>query len=220
MDDRRSRFGGAGSGELPLGRERDAADAGTAVAGGFADEEDRRAGSVVQVVGKAFEEVRRGGVLVERLADAGGCQAGRECHPAPTFRRTPDTEMLQPRSDTVAMRAFWRRWLGQARQAGLDKPSTTFAQYNIYDARNLFSHLVRRVQKGEEIVIARAGDPIVRLVPYREELPRRPGALRLSLIVNDALDAPLGAERVTPTRSSPAASTSRQEPPGSPPESR
>jgi prevent-host-death family protein len=102
----------------------------------------------------------------------------------------------------------------------LDKPATTFAQYNIYDARNLFSHLVRRVQKGEEIVIARAGDPVVRLVPYRDELPRRPGALRLSLIVNDALDAPLGAESVTPTRSSPAASTSHPEPPGSPPESR
>ncbi len=118
------------------------------------------------------------------------------------------------------MWSFWRRWLGQARQAGLDKPATTFAQYNIYDARNLFSHLVRRVQKGEEIVIARAGDPVVRLVPYRDELPRRPGALRLSLIVNDALDAPLGAEDVIPTRSSPVASRSRPGQPGSPPESR
>jgi hypothetical protein len=42
MHDRRGRFGRAGAGELALRGERDSRDAGTAVAGGFADEQQRR----------------------------------------------------------------------------------------------------------------------------------------------------------------------------------
>ena len=38
---------------------------------------------------------------------------------------------------------------------------------NIYEAKTRFSRLVERVEAGEEIVIARAGRPVARLVPYR-----------------------------------------------------
>ena len=39
------------------------------------------------------------------------------------------------------------------------------AQINIRDAKTHFSSLIERVQGGEEILIARAGRPVARLVP-------------------------------------------------------
>jgi prevent-host-death family protein len=39
------------------------------------------------------------------------------------------------------------------------------AMVNVHDAKTHFSKLLRRVTAGEEIVIARAGRPVARLVP-------------------------------------------------------
>jgi prevent-host-death family protein len=108
------------------------------------------------------------------------------------------------------MPQFIPSWLRQVRQAGLDKPAR--AVYNTYDARNLFSQLVRRARRGEEIVIAHAGTPVAKLVPYTEDVPTRPGIFRLSLYVDEGgtgadPEAPPQADGATPTRSSPAAST-------------
>ena len=61
---------------------------------------------------------------------------------------------------------------------------------NIYDAKTQFSRLVARAAAGEEILIARAGKPIVRLVPIATAAPRRPGLLK-GLTVPDALFEPL-----------------------------
>jgi prevent-host-death family protein len=82
------------------------------------------------------------------------------------------------------------------------------AQYNTRDARDLLSHLLRRVRAGEEIVIAHAGRPVAKLVPYGGE-PCRPGLVRTQLVVEDVIV--LGRQRqvagaATPTRSSRAAS--------------
>jgi prevent-host-death family protein len=41
------------------------------------------------------------------------------------------------------------------------------AEVNVRDAKTHLSRLLRRVENGEEIVIARAGKPVVRLVPVR-----------------------------------------------------
>jgi prevent-host-death family protein len=50
---------------------------------------------------------------------------------------------------------------------------------NIHEAKTHLSRLVERVETGEEIVIARAGRPVARLVPYRARTkPRVPGAWR------------------------------------------
>jgi prevent-host-death family protein len=50
---------------------------------------------------------------------------------------------------------------------------------NIHEAKTHFSRLVERAAAGEEIVIGKAGRPLVRLVPYRQDRePRRPGGLR------------------------------------------
>ena len=61
---------------------------------------------------------------------------------------------------------------------------------NIYDAKTHFSRLVDRAASGEEIVIARAGKPVVKLVPVEAAGPREPGLLR-GASIPDALLAPL-----------------------------
>ena len=45
---------------------------------------------------------------------------------------------------------------------------------NIHEAKTHLSRLVERVEAGEEIVIARAGRPVARLVPYAQEAGPRP----------------------------------------------
>lgn len=53
------------------------------------------------------------------------------------------------------------------------------ASVNIHEAKTHLSRLVEQVEAGEEIVIARAGRPVARLVPYRARTqPRQPGAWR------------------------------------------
>jgi prevent-host-death family protein len=50
---------------------------------------------------------------------------------------------------------------------------------NVHDAKTHLSRLLERAESGEEIVIARAGKPVARLVPYTTERPTRTfGALR------------------------------------------
>ena len=47
---------------------------------------------------------------------------------------------------------------------------------NIHEAKTHLSRLLERVSAGEEIVIAKAGRPVARLVPYDEnDEPRKPG---------------------------------------------
>jgi prevent-host-death family protein len=47
---------------------------------------------------------------------------------------------------------------------------------NIHEAKSQLSKLVERAEAGEEIIIARAGRPVAKLVAYREhQEPRRGG---------------------------------------------
>jgi prevent-host-death family protein len=48
---------------------------------------------------------------------------------------------------------------------------------NIHAAKTHLSRLIERAEQGEETVIARAGRPVARLVPYREPLRRREAGL-------------------------------------------
>jgi len=43
------------------------------------------------------------------------------------------------------------------------------ATYNIYEAKTRFSKLVEQAARGEEVVIAKAGRPVLRMVPVVEE---------------------------------------------------
>jgi prevent-host-death family protein len=49
---------------------------------------------------------------------------------------------------------------------------------NIAEAKAKLSALVDQVLAGEEIVLARAGKPIARIVPLAHREPRRPGLLK------------------------------------------
>ncbi|MEW6293630.1 MAG: type II toxin-antitoxin system prevent-host-death family antitoxin [Pseudomonadota bacterium] len=44
-------------------------------------------------------------------------------------------------------------------------------QYNLYEAKTRLSQLVQAALDGEEVLIARAGKPAVRLVPVGETTP-------------------------------------------------
>jgi prevent-host-death family protein len=50
---------------------------------------------------------------------------------------------------------------------------------NVHEAKTHLSRLLEAVERGEDVVIARAGKPIARLVPATARLkPRTPGAWR------------------------------------------
>lgn len=65
--------------------------------------------------------------------------------------------------------------------------------YNIHDAKTHFSKLLDLVLKGEEIVIAKAGKPVARILPFVSEdfSPRVPGIDKGKLIILPGFDAPL-----------------------------
>jgi len=67
----------------------------------------------------------------------------------------------------------------------MPRHSQLLTEYNTRDARDLFSHLLRRVRRGEEIVIAHAGRPVAKLVPFSDDGPRRQGVIRAQIVVRD-----------------------------------
>jgi prevent-host-death family protein len=64
---------------------------------------------------------------------------------------------------------------------------------NVHEAKTHLSRLLERVERGEEIIIARNNVPIARLVPHRS-IPREPGRLKGRLRISDDFDAPLPPE--------------------------
>lgn len=67
-------------------------------------------------------------------------------------------------------------------------------QVNLYQAKTHLSSLVERASKGEEILIAKAGKPMARLVPPApvKQVPRTPGQNLLGItLIADDFDAPL-----------------------------
>lgn len=63
---------------------------------------------------------------------------------------------------------------------------------NIQKAKTQLSELIARAEAGEEIVIARAGKPVAKLVPFRRALPRRRlGILDDKFKIPEDLNAPL-----------------------------
>ncbi|MSP81179.1 MAG: type II toxin-antitoxin system Phd/YefM family antitoxin [Rhodospirillales bacterium] len=63
---------------------------------------------------------------------------------------------------------------------------------NIHDAKTHLSKLIARVRKGEEIVLAKAGKPVAKIVPFESGPKRRvPGSARGLFALSDDFDAPL-----------------------------
>jgi prevent-host-death family protein len=66
---------------------------------------------------------------------------------------------------------------------------------NIHEAKTHLSRLVDEVSAGEEIVIAKAGKPLARLIPFHRRTSRRKlGALAGRFSVPDNFDAPLPSD--------------------------
>jgi prevent-host-death family protein len=66
---------------------------------------------------------------------------------------------------------------------------------NVHEAKTQLSALLKRVEGGEEIVIARSGQPIAKLVPWSApEKPREPGAWKGQMWIAEDFDAPLPDE--------------------------
>jgi prevent-host-death family protein len=64
---------------------------------------------------------------------------------------------------------------------------------NVHAAKTHFSRLVDQAAAGEEIIIAKAGKPVARLMPLAptERPKRKLGALKGKLVIPDDFDAPL-----------------------------
>ena len=67
--------------------------------------------------------------------------------------------------------------------------------FNIHAAKTHLSRLIEQAVAGEEIVIAKAGKPVARLVPFepRRE-PRQPGLMKGQIWIAEDFDEPLPEE--------------------------
>jgi prevent-host-death family protein len=66
---------------------------------------------------------------------------------------------------------------------------------NIHEAKTHFSKLLQRVLAGEEIVIAKAGAPVARLIPYTPQPSQRiPGSAKGKIWIAPDFNAPLPAD--------------------------
>jgi prevent-host-death family protein len=63
---------------------------------------------------------------------------------------------------------------------------------NVHQAKTQLSRLLARVERGEEIVIAKAGRPVARLLPFEpRDQARVLGGARGQIVIADDFDAPL-----------------------------
>ncbi len=60
---------------------------------------------------------------------------------------------------------------------------------DVYEAKTTLSELLKQVEAGEDVVIARAGKPVVRLVPVERRVGTRPGrAAKAARIADNFVD--------------------------------
>ena len=62
---------------------------------------------------------------------------------------------------------------------------------NLYEAKSKLSSLVEEAAAGKEIVIAKAGVPLARLVPLKPRVRRKPGGSKGKIWIAPDFDAPL-----------------------------
>lgn len=62
---------------------------------------------------------------------------------------------------------------------------------NVHDAKTQLSRLLAQVEAGEEIVIARRGRPVARLVCYQPRGRRQPDVLKGKIVLPDSFFDPL-----------------------------
>ena len=70
------------------------------------------------------------------------------------------------------------------------------ATVNVHQAKTQLSRLLAQAEAGEEVVIARRGEPVARLVACEPKGRRRFGAMKGKIVVDDSVLAPLPAEEL------------------------
>ena len=78
------------------------------------------------------------------------------------------------------------------------------SQVNVHEAKTHLSKLLMRVEAGEEIIISKAGKPIARLVPWKQNAKQRtPGLDSGLLTIPDTMS--FGVESTMITKKKPTA---------------
>lgn len=67
---------------------------------------------------------------------------------------------------------------------------------NVHQAKTELSRLLTRVEAGEEVVIARRGEPVARLVACTARVKRQPDVLKGKIVVPDTFFDPLPEEEL------------------------
>ena len=68
---------------------------------------------------------------------------------------------------------------------------------NVHRAKTELSRLLARVEAGEDVVIARRGEPVARLVACKARVERRPDVLKGKVVVPDTFFDPLPEDELT-----------------------
>ncbi len=64
--------------------------------------------------------------------------------------------------------------------------------FNVHEAKTHFSKLLERVLNGEEVVIAKAGKPVARILPVVANVAKRkPGNDKGKIVIQPNFDDPL-----------------------------
>ena len=72
-----------------------------------------------------------------------------------------------------------------------DDGSVVGMTLNLYEAKTQLSALVDQAAAGAEIIIAKNGKPMAKLVPFREQASRKPGKYKGKIWMSDDFDAPM-----------------------------
>ena len=67
---------------------------------------------------------------------------------------------------------------------------------NVHRAKTELSRLLARVEAGEDVVIARRGEPVARLVACKARIKRQPDVLKGKIVVPDSIFDPLPEEEL------------------------
>ncbi|MBI4697886.1 MAG: type II toxin-antitoxin system Phd/YefM family antitoxin [Nitrospirae bacterium] len=68
------------------------------------------------------------------------------------------------------------------------------ATVNIHEAKTYLSRLLARVGEGEEVIIAKAGKPVARLIPIaKRSRQRMPGSAKNKIVIRKKFFKPLPA---------------------------
>ena len=61
-----------------------------------------------------------------------------------------------------------------------------------YEAKSKLSKLINQVIAGEEVIVAKSGKPVAKIVPFEKPIQdRKPGSAKGKIIIADDFDAPL-----------------------------